>query len=701
MFTTKSISGVFSTLLITVSILALTFGVLGVTPAWAATVRYATPTGAGDCASWATACTLQTALTNAGNGDEIWVAAGTHKPTTGADRTVTFQLKAVAVYGGFAGTETARDQRNFTANVTILSGEIGAAGVSDNSYHVVTGADGATLDGFTITAGNANGSTSDYHGGGMYNEAGSLTLTNIIFSGNSAANGGGGMYNTSNPTLTNVTFSGNSAADGGGMYTNVGSSPTLMDVIFSGNSATACGGGMETYSSSPTLTNVTFSDNSATSAGGGMYNNASNATLMNVAFNGNSAGNDGGGMWNFNNTSTLTNVTFSGNWATHVGGGMLNYYTGSPTLTNVTFSGNWASLGGGIWNESSSPTLTNITFAANAATNGGGMYNNNGGNPAIRNTIFWGNLAITAGAQIYNNSSTPVVSDSVVQGGCPAGSACVNIITASPMLGPLWNYGGYTETVPLWTYSSAIDAGSDLVCPAADQRGVTRPQGAHCDIGAYEYGMDANTPTPTVTPTPTATHTPTMTITPTLTVTQTPPITQTFTSIAAQDGWILESSETSNLGGTMNSVAATFNLGDNAAKKQYRSILSFDTGAILPDNAVITGVTLKVKQQAIVGGGNPVATFQGFMADIQNGTFGTAALQTGDFQAASSKMCGPYLTALSGGWYSINLIGAGPFVNKLATNSGLTQIRLRFKLDDTNDAVANYLSLYSGNAPTG
>ena len=105
----------------------------------------------------------------------------------------------------------------------------------------------------------------------------------------------------------------------------------------------------------------------------------------------------------------------------------------------------------------------------------------------IRNTIFWGNTAATDGAQIYNDSSTPIVSDSVVQGGCPAGSTCTNIITTDPLLGTLGNYGGFTQTIPLLPGSSAIDTGNDATCAATDQRGVTRPQGAHCDIGAYEY----------------------------------------------------------------------------------------------------------------------------------------------------------------------------------------------------------------------
>jgi oligopeptide transport system substrate-binding protein len=174
---------------------------------------------------------------------------------------------------------------------------------------------------------------------------------------------------------------------------------------------------------------------------------------------------------------------------------------------------------------------------------------------------------------------------------------------------------------------------------------------------------------------------------------------QTFKSTPVQDGWVLESTETSNIGGTLNNTGTTFNLGDDAAKKQYRGILSFNTSS-LPDNAVITKVTLKVKQQTIVGGGNPVTTFQGFMVDIKKGFFGTTALQASDFQTAASKTYGPFNTVLTTGWYSINLTNGKAYVNKLSTLSGLTQIRLRFKLDDNNNTIANYLSLYSGNTLT-
>ncbi len=172
-----------------------------------------------------------------------------------------------------------------------------------------------------------------------------------------------------------------------------------------------------------------------------------------------------------------------------------------------------------------------------------------------------------------------------------------------------------------------------------------------------------------------------------------------FFSSAVKDGWVLESFETSNKGGTLDAKSKTLRLGDDSLKKQYRSILSFDTGAGLPDTAVITKVTLKVKKSGVTGGGNPLRIFQGFMLDVKNGTFGTSALQIGDFRAKASKIYGPFKPALVSGWYSMDLTAGKDYINKLPASSGLTQIRLRFKLDDNNNTIANYLSLFSGNAP--
>jgi hypothetical protein len=173
--------------------------------------------------------------------------------------------------------------------------------------------------------------------------------------------------------------------------------------------------------------------------------------------------------------------------------------------------------------------------------------------------------------------------------------------------------------------------------------------------------------------------------------------TVTFISQAANDGWVRESTETSNLGNLMDSAATTLLVGDNAADRQYRSIFSFDTST-LPDNAVITKVTLKFKQAGVVGGGDPVSMFNGFMASVKKGAFGLPDLAFADFNAAANKTVGPQSPALTSGWFSMNLTTAKAYVNKLTTNSGLTQIRLNFQLDDNDNTIANYLMLYSGNA---
>ncbi len=103
------------------------------------------------------------------------------------------------------------------------------------------------------------------------------------------------------------------------------------------------------------------------------------------------------------------------------------------------------------------------------------------------NTIFWANTASSGGAQLYNVSSSAVISTSVVQDGCPAGGICTNLITANPNLGSLGDHGGATQTIPLLPGSSAIDTAFQANCPTIDQRGVVRPQGLYCDIGAFEY----------------------------------------------------------------------------------------------------------------------------------------------------------------------------------------------------------------------
>jgi hypothetical protein len=174
-------------------------------------------------------------------------------------------------------------------------------------------------------------------------------------------------------------------------------------------------------------------------------------------------------------------------------------------------------------------------------------------------------------------------------------------------------------------------------------------------------------------------------------------LTKSYRSAGSQDGWVLESSETSNVGGAMNSADTVFYLGDDAKNRQYRAILSFNTSG-LPDDAVITKVTLKIKKQGLAGS-NPFSTHQGLLVDIKKPYFGTGlALAANDFQATANKSAvGTFGTVPSSGWYSVTLLNkAYPYINK----TGTTQLRLRFKLDDDNDNTANYMKFYSGNYGT-
>jgi hypothetical protein len=169
----------------------------------------------------------------------------------------------------------------------------------------------------------------------------------------------------------------------------------------------------------------------------------------------------------------------------------------------------------------------------------------------------------------------------------------------------------------------------------------------------------------------------------------------TFKSTGTYDGWILESSENSGAGGTMSAAGSTFYVGDNAQKKQYRSILHFNTAPI-PDTAVITKVTLKLKLQGTIGT-SLFTTHGALLVDVRRGAFSNSStLQLGDFKATSSKdAVGSIPKTPVSGWYTKNFSSAAfTYINK----TGVTQFRLRFTKDDDNDSIADYLKFYSGNA---
>lgn len=334
--------------------------------------------GVNDGSSWENAYIfLQEALADANSADkpvEIRVAQGIYRPDQGLIaiseldwRTTSFQLiSGVTLKGGYAGiVEPDPDARDVRGYETILSGDLAGNDVqvadsndlldeptrSENSYNVVTCIDTdetAVLDGFTITAGNANlpylpippyrpgESVRESQGAGMYIHSSNPTLTHCIFTGNSAADSGGGISNrfgrSGSLTLTDCTFIGNSAGAGGGMSNQWYSSAILNNCNFIANEARYWGGAMYSFHrSKSTANNCTFIGNSA-EIGGGIYNEQHTELI-------------------------LTNCTLTGNSARRNGNGIvcssLSHFPNEVELTNCIF---WND-GDEIWNENGS-TIT-------------------------------------------------------------------------------------------------------------------------------------------------------------------------------------------------------------------------------------------------------------------------------------------------------------------------------------------------------
>ncbi|MFM7134257.1 MAG: right-handed parallel beta-helix repeat-containing protein [Planctomycetota bacterium] len=318
--------------------------------------------GANDGSSWENAyrgtAGLVTAITASVPGDEIWVRAGTYRPTTGTSRTAAFTLKTgVAIYGGFAGGESQVGQRDLIANPTILSGDLlgndsGSSNIAENSYNVVVGSAAlatAILDGFTVRGGNANGSSTGYYdrGGGI----------KIVTSGS--------------PTIRNCTFTANRCTFGGGAGYILQAGATFVACRFEGNFGANYGGAFDMNTVNVGFERCWFSANSAARAG--------------------ACETFGTGQTRY------TNCVFTANTATGTGGG------------------------GALWiGSSGSVTARNSTFVANSAVSTAGCVHNTSGSSTFGNCIFWANTGpggTSAANQILNNGGASTVTYSVVQGG--------------------------------------------------------------------------------------------------------------------------------------------------------------------------------------------------------------------------------------------------------------------------------------------
>jgi CSLREA domain-containing protein len=296
------------------------------------------------------------------------------------------------------------------------------------------------LDGITFTRGNGVGAANTGRGGAIYNVGGTMVISNSIITGNTAPNGGG---------LNNAA----SAAP------SVPANLTINGCIVSNNTAAGSGGGMQNFSTSTVAINNSL-----------FVGNTSNGTT-------------GGGGGQFNGGVSITNSTFANNSApVGSGGGIQSNGTLGTTLTNVTVSGNFSgTAGGGIHRGTTNPQffIRNSIVGGNSGTSGSGD--------------------VTSAAGGLQSQGNNIIGSA----GASAGWVGTDRLLTDPMLGPLANNGGFSQTFLPQAGSPAINGGQNCVvnssCSAnnapinvtSDQRGMGRPVGPFVDVGAVEVGLTA------------------------------------------------------------------------------------------------------------------------------------------------------------------------------------------------------------------
>ncbi len=429
------------------------------------------------CTSSTTACkTIGHAIALAASGDAINVAAATYTEN------LTIPISLTIDGAG--------------ATTTIINGHVDFPSSTST----------VTLRGVTIQNGSA------VNGGGIFNSGGTLTITNSTISGNTASGFGGGfgggIYNSSGTlTLRNVTVSGN-------------------HIVGEPNSTNPEGGGIYNSGGTLTITNSTVSDNSMNGApnsgfGGGIYNGGGTLTIASSTITGNGLQDqasgallEGGGIDNEGGKVMITRSTISDNYlngsyadggGSFYGGGI--WSSGTMSISSSTISGNGvggdisSGIGGGIYNVGAltiaSSTLSNNSAFGFTESFGGGI----DGGATLVDTIVANNV-------IGINSTSGNCQGGITSHGYNLSSdnTCAlagpgDLKNTNPLLGPLQNNGGPTQTQALLAGSPAIDAGNPAGCTGptgklltTDQRGQPRPDledgGVGCDIGAYESQTD-------------------------------------------------------------------------------------------------------------------------------------------------------------------------------------------------------------------
>ncbi len=391
---------------------------------------------------------IETAIV--GNEIRVRVESTAPPPTINLD-------KAFNVYGGFAGWESQKGQRDWENNVTLLDGQ-------GQSLFYVT-AD-ATIDGFTIT-----------NGGGSSGVA--------IFN-----------FQSSSPTIRNCRFI-NDHNTRWVAIRSVGSSPTIANCLFSNMKYWY--GPVANFSSSPAIiVNCTFDRCSGGDSNAILNYSGSDSIITDCFFTNNSGATSGGAIYNWESSPTITGSIFHQNHASDFGGAIYNATGSFPSITNCVFYGNNVGVqgGGAIANDgwghqpASSPTIINSTFYDNWCrihsppypTKGGAIYSRYIPS-TITNSIFWNNSA-AIDPEIHDAfGGVSNVTYSNIQGGYPGEGN----IDADPLFVDPDN-----EDFHLSLDSPCIDTGTSIDAPDDDIDGDLRPQGAGYDIGADEYVCEIN-----------------------------------------------------------------------------------------------------------------------------------------------------------------------------------------------------------------
>jgi len=279
-----------------------------------------------------------------------------------------------------------------------------------------------------------------------------------------------------------------------GTYTGMGTEVALI------NKSTILSGG---WNSTFTLQN-SFSTIDAQNVRRGIYVNSSGTAVgldhFNI-MNGRATSSSGGGIYNDGSLVITYSAIFNNSAPAYFGGGIYNTNKSNLALNNTTVSNNSATTGGGIANDGNL-TLNNTTVSSNSASSfGGGIYTS-GGNLSLKNSIVAGNIASSGSdchGSITSNGHNLIGKNSFPY--CNFISTTNDKVGTSdhpinPRLAPLQDNGGSTFTHALIAGSPAIDAGNPITCLATDQRGIARPVGSKCDIGAYEGFVPWTTASP-------------------------------------------------------------------------------------------------------------------------------------------------------------------------------------------------------------